>query len=155
MFFVQMARDDYLCLMSKTDVIDLMMHHGVKPTANRILICEAMRKAGRPVSMGELELFLESVDKSVISRSLALFRERHLVHTLHDGGDGIRYELCHSHSEDQDDDTHIHFWCSRCGKTFCLEDIPVPAVSLPDGYRAESVNYMVTGLCPDCRKECN
>ena len=59
MFFVQMARDDYLCLMSKNDVIDLMMHHGVKPTANRILICEAMRKAGRPVSMGELELFLE------------------------------------------------------------------------------------------------
>ena len=91
-------------MIMEHDIIDLMMHHGIKPTANRILISEEMRKAGRPMSMGELEEALESVDKSVISRTLALFRERHLVHTLHDGGDGIRYELCHSHSEDQDDD---------------------------------------------------
>ena len=141
--------------MGEHDVIDLMMHHGVKPTANRILISEALRKAGRPVSMGELEDVLESVDKSVISRTLALFRERHLVHTLHDGGDEIRYELCHSHSDDHDEDAHIHFWCRNCGKTFCLEDIPIPEVSLPGGYEGESVNYMVTGLCPDCRKKCN
>ena len=136
-------------------MIDLMMHHGIKPTANRILIANTFAKAGRPLSMTEIETLLGSVDKSVISRTLALFRERHLVHTLHDGGDGIRYELCHSHSEDQDDDAHIHFWCRRCGKTFCLEDIAIPAVRLPDGYEEESVNYMVTGLCPDCRKHCN
>ena len=73
------------------------------------------------------------------------------VHILPDGGDGVRYELCRSCSDDHDDDVHIHFYCSRCGKTFCLEDIPIPEVSLPDGYEAESVNYMVTGLCPDCR----
>lgn len=141
--------------MAQQDVIDLMMHHGVKPTANRILISEALRKAGRPMSMGELEGELGSVDKSVISRTLALFREQHLVHTLHDGGDGIRYELCHSHSDELDDDSHIHFWCRNCGKTFCLEDIPTPAVQLPAGYEGESVNYMVTGHCPDCPKHCN
>ena len=141
--------------MAQQDVIDLMMHHGVKPTANRILISEALRKAGRPMSMGELEAELVSVDKSVISRTLALFREQHLVHTLHDGGNGIRYELCHSLSEETDDDAHIQVWCRNCGKTFCLEDIPTPAVKLPEGYEGESVNYMVTGLCPDCRKHCN
>lgn len=105
--------------------------------------------------MTEIETLLGSVDKSVISRTLALFRDRHMVHTLHDGGDGIRYELCRSQSEEQDDDAHIHFWCRRCGKTFCLEDTPVPVVKLPDGYEGESVNYMVTGLCPDCREHCN
>lgn len=136
------------------DVIDLMMHHGVKPTANRILIARALAGAGRPMSMTELEEAIGSVDKSVISRSLALFRERHLVHVLPDGGDGIRYELCNSHG-DSDDDTHIHFYCTRCGKTFCLSDIPVPAVSLPEGYMGDSVNYMVTGLCPNCRSHCN
>ena len=126
------------------------MHHGVKPTANRIMIANAFVKEHRPLSMSEVETQLESVDKSVISRTLALFRERHLVHILPDGGDGVRYELCRSCSDDHDDDVHIHFYCSRCGKTFCLEDIPIPEVSLPDGYEAESVNYMVTGLCPDC-----
>lgn len=137
------------------DIIDLMMHHGVKPTANRILIADAIRRAGRPLTMGEIETALGSVDKSVISRTLSLFRERHLVHTLHGGGDGLRYELCHSHSEEHDDDAHIHFWCRSCGKTFCLEDIHIPLVSLPAGYEEESVNYMVTGLCPECRKKCN
>ena len=137
--------------MQETDIIDLMMHHGVKPTANRIMIANAFVKEHRPLSMSEIEMQLESVDKSVISRTLALFRERHLVHILPDGGDGVRYELCRSCSDDHDDDVHIHFYCSRCGKTFCLEDIPIPEVSLPDGYEAESVNYMVTGLCPDCR----
>ena len=127
------------------------MHHGVKPTANRIMIANAFVKEHRPLSMGEIETQLESVDKSVISRTLALFRERRLVHILPDGGDGVRYELCRSCSDDHDDDVHIHFYCRRCGKTFCLEDIPIPEVSLPDGYEAESVNYMVTGLCPDCR----
>ncbi|MBR3744414.1 MAG: transcriptional repressor [Bacteroidales bacterium] len=137
--------------MQETDIIDLMMHHGVKPTANRILIANAFVKEHRPLSMSEIEVQLESVDKSVISRTLSLFRERHLVHILPDGGDGVRYELCHRCSDDHDDDAHIHFYCSRCGKTFCLEDIPIPEVTLPQGYQEESVNYMVTGLCPDCR----
>ena len=137
--------------MIETDIIDLMMHHGVKPTANRILIAKAFVKEHRPLSMAEIETLLESVDKSVISRSLALFRERHLVHVLPDSGDGVRYELCYSSSDDHDDDAHVHFYCSRCGKTFCLEDIPIPEVVLPEGYSFDSVNYMVTGLCPDCR----
>jgi Fur family ferric uptake transcriptional regulator len=136
------------------DVIDLMMHHGIKPTANRILIACSIATAGRPLSMTEIETALESVDKSVISRTMALFREHHLVHALQ-GGDGIRYELCHSASEDHDEDAHIHFWCHNCGKTFCLEDISIPVVDLPKGYEGESVNYMVSGLCPDCCKKCN
>lgn len=138
--------------MKADDIIDLMMHHGVKPTSNRILIADAMRRSAGPMTMGEIEDALVSVDKSVISRTMALFREHHLVHTLHGGGEGLRYELCHSHSDEQDDDAHVHFWCRSCGRTFCLEDIRTPYVNLPEGYREESVNYMVTGLCPDCRK---
>ena len=141
--------------MAHNDIIDLMMHHGIKPTANRILIADAIRKAHRPMSMTEIEDAIGSVDKSVISRTMALFRQNRLVHTLHDGGDGLRYELCHSSCDEKDDDAHIHFWCRDCGRTFCLEDIPVPAVNLPAGYEEESVNYMVTGLCPECRKKCN
>jgi len=137
--------------MQDNDVIDAMMHHGVKPTANRILIAQALLSGGRPMSMMELEDAIGSVDKSVISRTLTLFKEQHLVHVLPDGGDGLRYELCHSHSDTHDDDAHVHFYCTRCRKTFCLEDIPIPEVPLPEGYEGESVNYMVSGICPDCK----
>lgn len=129
----------------------LLERHGVKPTANRILIVRALAEGCRPLSMGELEASLETVDKSVISRTLSLFRQHHLVHAIEDGGDGVRYELCRSHDDGRDDDMHVHFHCMSCGRTFCLDTVPVPEVPVPEGYSVMTANYMVKGLCPDCR----
>ena len=72
------------------------------------------------------------------------------MHVLDDSGDGVRYELCHSHHEDEDDDLHVHFYCEKCRRTYCLEDIPVPSVAVPDGYDVHSVNYLIKGICPSC-----
>lgn len=132
------------------DVLDLMQHHGVRPSSNRILVASALAKAPRPVSMAELEADLDTVDKSGISRALALFREHQMVHVIEDGSEAVRYELCTSHHSDSDDDLHVHFYCRACRRTFCLRDVPVPGVPLPEGYRMEGVNYMVKGLCPEC-----
>ena len=131
------------------DIIYLIQEHGIKPTANRILIASALSELGRPMSMGELEYTLETVDKSVISRTLSIFRENHLVHVLEES-DGLRYELCHSHSHDMDDDAHVHFHCETCGKTICLEDVPIPPVGIPEGYERRTANYIIKGLCPEC-----
>ena len=129
----------------------LLERHGVKPTANRLMIVRALGERKRPLSMGELEAALETVDKSVISRTLALLREKHLVHVLEDGGEGVRYELCRSRHEDRDDDMHVHFHCVSCGRTFCLESVPVPDVPVPDGYVVMTASHIVKGRCPDCR----
>ena len=128
----------------------LLEHHGVKVTANRLLIARTLQDAGRPLSMMEVEHALETVDKSIISRTLAAFREGHLVHVLEDAGEGVRYELCHSHHEDHDDDIHAHFYCLSCHRTFCLEDVPVPHVDVPQGFEAESASYLLRGVCPEC-----
>ena len=74
------------------------------------------------------------------------------MHALEDAGDGVRYELCHSHDEDEDDDVHVHFYCIKCHRTYCLYDTPVPPVRVPQGYEAESVSYLVKGICPNCRR---
>ena len=130
-----------------------MASHDIKPTANRIVVARTLAAAERPMSLSELEYKILSIDKSGIFRTLTLFREHHLVHVLEDGGDGVRYELCHSHDHHrEDDDQHVHFYCEHCHRTFCLADTPIPHVTLPDGYEALSTNYMVKGLCPECRK---
>ena len=134
------------------DLEELFALHGVKVTANRLLIAQALQAAGRPLSMTELEARLETIDKSNVFRALTAFKEAHLVHALEDAGDGVRYELCHSHDEDEDDDVHVHFYCIRCHRTYCLYDTPVPPVQVPKGYEAESVSYLVKGICPDCRR---
>ncbi len=129
-----------------------MQEHGIKPTANRILILRALLQAGRPLSMTEIETALESVDKSIISRSLALFRGHRLLHTLADGVDSVRYEVCHCAEEEEDKDRHVHFHCDVCGRAFCFEDIPVPTVHCPDGFSVAGAEYVVHGVCPECSR---
>lgn len=126
----------------------LMAEHGVKVTSNRLLIARALEQAGRPLSMMELEERLESIDKSNVFRTLVAFKEAHLVHVLE--GDPVRYELCHSHHEDHDDDLHVHFYCVRCRRTYCLEEIPVPPVQAPEGYQVQEESYLLRGICPQC-----
>jgi len=128
----------------------LFAQHGIRVTPNRLLVAKALASAGRPLSLMELELLLETVDKSSIFRTLTVFKEAHLVHALEDTGDGVRYELCHSHGE-HDDDIHVHFYCTRCHRTFCLEDTPIPPVTVPEGYSLESVSYLIKGICPHCK----
>ena len=130
---------------------EILSEHGVKATANRLVIARALADAHRPLTMTELEDLLETIDKSNIFRALQLFRDARLVHVLEDTGGGVRYEFCHSHHHDRDDDLHVHFYCEKCHRTFCLEDIPVPGVAVPEGYSVESSSMLLRGICPECR----
>ena len=106
------------------------------------------------MSLSELEYKILSSDKSGVFRALTLFREHHLVHVIEDGGDGVRYELCLSQDgHEHDDDQHVHFYCERCHRTFCLTDTPIPPIQLPTGYRLTSINYIAKGLCPECSRK--
>ncbi len=137
--------------MKSEELEALLIAHDIKPTANRIVVAKTLAAAERPMSLTELEYKILSIDKSGVFRALTLFREHHLVHVIEDGSDGVRYELCHSHDGHvEDDDQHVHFYCERCHRTFCLTDMPIPAVQLPPGYTLTSINYMAKGLCPEC-----
>ena len=137
--------------MDKEKSIQLMESHGIKPTANRIVVANALLSSLRPMSLSELEDKILTIDKSGIFRTLTLFKEHHFVHVIEDGGDGVRYEICHSHNHEHDDDVHVHFFCEQCQKTFCLDNIKIPQVSLPEGYEMTTVNYVIKGWCPTCK----
>ena len=139
--------------MDKTSYIQLLEEHDIKPTANRIVVVEALASSMLPQSLAELERRIQTIDKSNIFRALTLFREQHLVHTIEGGSDGTRYELCHSHSHDHDDDQHPHFYCEICQQTYCLDGVEVPPLALPQGFEARSTNYIIKGICPHCQSE--
>ena len=127
--------------MDDRQIENLLRTHSIRITANRILIARTLAALDHPVSTKELTAMILTIDK-----------DHHLVHQLEDGSDVARYELCLSHDPDDDEDVHVHFYCERCRRTFCLSDTPVPRVSLPQGYEQTSVNYMVKGICPDCSR---
>lgn len=141
--------------MTHSECEQLLTEHDVKPTSNRIMVLKALDAAGGPLTLSELETRLLSVDKSGIFRALQLFREHHLVHAVEDTGSGLHYELCRSHSHDHDDDLHAHFYCENCGRTFCLEGVPVPEVDVPQGFMPQSATYMIKGTCPQCSESRN
>lgn len=151
--------------MTTPDIPLILTSHGIKPTANRIMVAQAIAEAGRPVCLSELEQILDTVDKSNIFRTLTLFRESSLVHAIEDETGALHYEMCHGHSHakchdqcpgsniDSDDDLHVHFFCRVCHRITCLTGLPIPHVDLPDGFEALSASFIVKGVCPDCRNK--
>ncbi|MGI6222419.1 MAG: Fur family transcriptional regulator [Prevotella sp.] len=138
--------------MNTSTINKLLLAHGIKPTANRIVIARTLSAALSPMSMKDLENKILTIDKSGIFRTLTLFRDHHMVHDVEDGEGNVRYELCTCEQDEEDDDLHAHFFCEQCHRTFCLDDTPIPAIPLPDGFEMTSINYMVKGICPDCKK---
>ena len=123
---------------------------GVKPTAIRLLVFRTMLEMGRSVSLTELGEQLETVDKSTVFRTLNLFLAHRLVHAIADGDGVLKYEVCANENSCSLDDMHVHFYCVNCHRTFCFKAIHIPLIELPAGFRMDSVNYMVKGLCSDC-----
>lgn len=134
--------------MEESDKI--LKEAGITPTAVRILVYRCLLTSLSPLSLSDLEVRLESVDKSTISRTLSLFRKYHLVHSFNDGSGSVKYELCKSTSKQEHDDMHVHFRCEKCGETFCLSEIKVPQVELPEGFEAHGFNYVISGICNNC-----
>ena len=138
--------------MDEATCVRLLEEHGVKPTANRIVVLKTLGTSMMPLSMAEMEHRIATIDKSNIFRALTLFREHHLVHTIEGGGDGIRYELCRSHDHNHDDDRHPHFHCEQCQQTYCLEHVEMPHIALPPGFDLHTIDFIIKGTCPHCNK---
>lgn len=131
---------------------ELLLEKGdVKPTSNRILVVRCLMEADHPMSLIELETALETMERSSILRVLNLLLERDLVHALEDGRGVTKYEICHGEDHCSIEDMHAHFYCEKCRRTYCFEDISAPQITLPEGFRTHAVNYMLKGLCPSCR----
>lgn len=123
---------------------------GVKATATRLLVYRALAEHHRAFSLRELDDELDTVDRSTIFRTLTLLLSHRLVHAIEDGTGVTKYEACEGHDDCSLDDQHIHFFCTRCHRTFCFHTIHIPAIEMPEGFSLQSVNYLVKGICPNC-----
>lgn len=113
--------------MSTKQCEEKLKDKGVRPTAARILILQKLSEQTYPISLLELEAQLETLDKSTISRSLAILLEHHAIHAFEDGSGSMKYEICRSDTETCFiENRHIHFYCEVCHKTYCMDHIKIP-----------------------------
>lgn len=134
------------------NIDDIFRIAGIKPTPNRIVVLRELIKSTQPLSLGELDERIGTLEKSSILRTLAVLRTHRIIHDIEDGRGVVKYEYCSGYNNGKDTDMHVHFYCGVCQNITCFEGIPVPHIQLPDGYKMETVNYMIKGVCPSCRK---
>ncbi|MBP5455888.1 MAG: transcriptional repressor [Paludibacteraceae bacterium] len=137
--------------MTVKECCEIMEHAGVKPTSIRILIYKAVAEMHDTFSLGDLDDLLDDVDKSSIFRALRVLNDHHLIHALEDGSGSVKYCVCHNHGECKEEEHHCHFFCEKCKKTYCLEECVVPRANLPLGFEAHEVNYVIKGICSNCK----
>ena len=130
----------------------LLEKAGVRVTAVRLLIWREIRHTFTGAfSLADVDDALPTVDKSTIFRTLTLLSDAHLLHDIDDGSGSHKYCVCH-HDDTLHCTGHVHLTCRICRRTFCLHDVPVPPVHVPDGYEPQGVSYLVKGICPECGK---
>lgn len=130
---------------------------GIRITAVRLLVWRTLREEMTDAfSLSDVQDKLYTVDKSTIFRTLTLFAECDLLHTIDDGSGMQKYCVCHCGDAADHDDSkqhrgHVHISCVKCRKTWCLEEVEIPPVAVPDDFEVMERVYIVKGVCKSCR----
>ncbi len=135
----------------KAEIDKNLRLRNIKPTAMRELVLEVLTEEKTAISLPELEQKFEKADRATLYRTLKTFEERKLIHSIDDGTGPVKYALCLEKCDCILEDLHVHFHCTKCNKTYCLHEIPVPAISLPRDFSLDSVNMVVQGVCANCK----
>ena len=134
-----------------TKIEETLENHKVRPTAMRILIYKYMAENTIAVALTDIEATFAKAERTTLYRTLKTFEEKGIVHQIDDGTGISKYALCEPGCNCEiDQDLHLHFHCNNCEETICLTEHKIPHINLPNGYLAEDVNLVVTGICEKC-----
>lgn len=136
--------------MEESAYLQKLTRRSIKPTAIRLWVLRTLMEAEQALSLADLEMLLDTVDKSTLFRTLSLFLSHHLIHGVDDGSGSLKYAVCEDFCKCMMEDQHTHFYCESCRKTFCIRSVRVPLVPLPEGFIPTSINYVIKGLCAEC-----
>lgn len=132
---------------------ETLKKHGLRHTVFRAQMLEIFQHSRYALAQTDVEGMLDQFDRITLYRTLKSFEEKGLIHKISDTNGIAKYALCEGTcDEDHHHDQHVHFHCDQCGKSFCIEEITVPAVQIPEGYTVISSDMMVHGVCKDCNK---
>jgi Fur family ferric uptake transcriptional regulator len=129
----------------------LLKDFNLRATPNREEILHLFLLKNYALSHGDIEKEIDnSLDRVTVYRTLKTFLDKGLIHKVLDDEGSLKYALCKeacSTAEHHHD--HVHFKCTKCGQTNCL-NVDVPAIKLPKGYQVNEVNLLIQGICEKC-----
>jgi Fur family transcriptional regulator, ferric uptake regulator len=123
----------------------------LRSTPSRQEILHLFLNKDYALSHGDIEKEINNeLDRVTVYRTLKTFLDKGLIHKVLDDEGSLKYALCNDAcSKTGHHHDHVHFKCTSCGQTNCLE-VEVPSIKLPKGYRASEVNLLIQGICERC-----
>lgn len=135
----------------ETGVADVLRRNNLSITESRRKILSLFLDTPDALTHGDIERKAgEKFDRVTVYRTLQTFVEKGIIHTIPTADNAVLYALCKDCTEGHHHDDHVHFICSNCNTTICLDDVVTPRMELPAGYKAENVQVVINGLCKNC-----
>ena len=134
-------------------VKNILRRNQLSITGSRVKILELFLANNGALAHGDVEKKTgEKFDRVTIYRTLQSFLDKGIIHSIPTADNSVRYALCKDDcSEGHHHDDHIHFLCTSCGNTICLDEVHIPDVKLPLGFKSQQIEVVVSGKCKDCR----
>ena len=132
---------------------DILRRKHLSVTDSRKKILSLFLSTRDALAHGDIEKKAgEKFDRVTVYRTLQTFVEKGIIHTIPTADNSIRYALCKECEEGHHHDEHVHFVCTNCGRTICLDDVVSPRIELPEGYIVQEVQVVINGVCKDCNQ---
>lgn len=133
-----------------TPLPELLRARGLRVTAQRVVIHDALRAAGRHLTADQVrdavQERLPGVSLPTVYATLELLERMGLVRRVHTPS-ALLF--------DPRPDDHAHALCRRCGRVEDLDAAPHPAAALraagAAGWSDPAAETLVVGVCPACR----
>ncbi|HET6242957.1 MAG: transcriptional repressor [Bacteroidetes bacterium] len=92
-------------------------------------------------------------DRVTIYRTFNSFEGKGMIHKVIDSEGTAKYALCaHDCTSEIHNDSHLHFSCSKCQKTICIENCKIPEIKIPEGFQLQKLSLLAEGICKSCKK---
>ena len=132
---------------------DILKQSGLSITESRKKILDLFLETDGALAHADIEKSTSSAfDRVTVYRTLQTFVEKGIIHQIPTTDNSVLYALCRQKCEQgHHHDDHVHFICSNCDKTICLDEVTVPEVKLPKNFTKQQSAMVVTGICEDCK----
>ena len=120
----------------------------IRETPFRLELIKIFVNSKNAISLKEIEKTLIDFDRITLYRTLKLFIKKGIIHEVLIST-GKKYALCKEQcSEYKHEHNHLHFHCSTCDKSFCVET-DITKINLP-GYIVKHADFNLHGICNKC-----
>lgn len=136
--------------MKSSSIDKHLDRHGIRKTEIRRNLLRLFLSAHSSFSLQEIQTKVgKDCDRATVYRNLKYFVKKGLLHTVPDSSTA-RYALSESGGNGHDEGRHIHFTCTNCGKTFCVDLLKSPEIKPQKGYNITGIEIHAKGICEFC-----